>query len=327
MSGRSVLSVSLLDPHAIPRLWNVWIVSSVYVTANDSVCYITGSYNNISPQGYLVFLHRMIYLYLWNFLFHPCGAGRPSGGAHWHLPGADRPWRGDRLFSIVCGGIFPGKSIPMLIYKPFHTVTTMSAIYDFKENPGQDPDQENPLFYPYLISSGTVSCQKIMEEICRASTFTVPDLQGALHALSETVIHYLNDGYRIELSHFGYFSPTVGATRPVYDPKKVRSKDIYFNGVNFRPSAAFRKSLNGKLKRARPGQRHRRSSDRSDEECLCLLLDHLKKYPFITRLDYSALTGKLKNTAMKQLKRFIAAGHIVSDGTGNRVIYMLPVRE
>ncbi|MCC8188115.1 MAG: HU family DNA-binding protein [Bacteroides sp.] len=203
----------------------------------------------------------------------------------------------------------------------------MSAIYDFKENPGQDPDQENPLLYPYLISSGTVPCQKIMEEICRASTFTVPDLQGALHALSEAVIHYLNDGYRVELSHFGYFSPTVGATRPVRDPKKVRSKDIYFNGVNFRPSAAFRKSLNGKLKRARPGQRHRSSSDRSDEECLRLLLDHLKKYPFITRLDYSALTGKLKNTAMKQLKRFIADGHIVSDGTGNRLIYRLPVRE
>ncbi len=203
----------------------------------------------------------------------------------------------------------------------------MSAIYDFKENPGQEGDQEKPLLHPYLVCSGTIPCQKILNEICHASTFTVSDLEGALHALSERVLAYLNDGYRVELKHFGYFTATLKANRPVRDRTEIRVPDIRFQSVKFRPTAYFRKGLNGKLQRARPNQRQRTSSTLSNEECLRRLLTYLEEHAFITRLDYSVLTGKLKNTALKQLKGFVAAGHIISVGQGNRVVYMLPGRK
>ncbi len=203
----------------------------------------------------------------------------------------------------------------------------MAVIYDLKPIPGQDPDLENPLLHPYIVSSGTMPCRKILEEICRASTFTVPDLEGALLALSERVLDYLNDGYRVELGHFGYFSVTLKAAGPIRDRKEIRADAIRPDRVNFRPKASFRKKLNCKLQRARPGQGQRSSSNLSDEECLERLYTYLQEYTFITRLDYSVLTGKLRNTASRQLKRFVEAGVIVTRGQGNRVVYRLPPRK
>lgn len=200
----------------------------------------------------------------------------------------------------------------------------MAVIYDLKTVPGQDPEQENPLLHPYIVFSGTIPSHKILKEICEASTFTVPDLEGALHALGEKVLHYLNDGYRVELGRFGYFSATLKPIRPVQDPKQVNATMLRFESVNFRPSAKFRQKLNGKFQRARTGQGNYRSSAVSEEECRRRLLAYLEEHSFITRLGYSALTGKLKNTAIRQLHRFIAEGIIVSRGQHSQVVYMLP---
>ncbi len=200
----------------------------------------------------------------------------------------------------------------------------MSAIYDFKPVPGQDPDQEKPLLHPYLISAGTVPCRKILKEICRASTFTVSDLEGALTALSEHVLRYLNYGYRVELGHFGYFSAGIKADRLIRDRGEVRSISVRFDSVHFRASSSFRRQLNGKLRLARSGSQRVRSSSLSDAECRGLLLAYLEDHPFITRTEYSALTGKLKNTALRQLRRFISEGVILCKGSHNQLRYMLP---
>ncbi|MCC8187703.1 MAG: HU family DNA-binding protein [Bacteroides sp.] len=203
----------------------------------------------------------------------------------------------------------------------------MSAIYDFKPVPGQDPDQENPLLHPYLISAGTVPYRKILEEICRASTLTVADLEGALTALSEYVLRYLNYGYRVELGHFGYFSAGIKADRLIRDRREVHSISVRFDSIHFRASSSFRKQLNGKLRLARSGNHRVRSSKLSDAECRGLLLAYLEDHPFITRTEYSALTGKLKNTAIRQLRRFIAEGVILCRGSHNHLRYMLPDRK
>jgi len=203
----------------------------------------------------------------------------------------------------------------------------MPLIYDFREIPFQDKEGEQPSYQPYIISSGTVSSRQICKEICEASTFTVPDLEGALLALSQKVANYLSDGYKVELEHFGYFSVTLKADRPIPDPTKVRTDMLCIDKVHFRPSVELRKGMSPKFKRARHGYKPRRSSQLSDDECRKRLLIYLEKHGSMTRPEYSALTGKLKNTALRQLRKFVAEGVVVVCKRDSQQIYRLPPQE
>ena len=201
----------------------------------------------------------------------------------------------------------------------------MTAKYDFRKTPDPKGDSEKQSLHPRIISSGTISTEQILEDISHASTFTVGDLEGMLASLTDRVLTYLTDGYHVELGQMGYFSASLKA-RPVLDKKEIRSPSIEFDNVNFRASAWFRKRLRGPVQRVTNNGIHS-STGENEDEYKKRLLQYLDRNAFITRTDYTQLTGRLKNKALQDLRSFVEQGIIERRGRGSHLIFVRPATQ
>ena len=88
----------------------------------------------------------------------------------------------------------------------------------------------------------------------------------------DTATDWINKGFSVEVGEFGFFTGKVKGNRMVAKKTDIRSQSIRFNNVNFRPSATFKKALNGDLTRV-PTVQFRQSSDLSMEELEKLLMN------------------------------------------------------
>ncbi len=195
----------------------------------------------------------------------------------------------------------------------------MAAYYDFLENPNPKGDGEQQPLHPRIVVKETIKTDRIVEDIAFSASITQGDMAAALSALEERLSHYLSNGYNVELGNIGYFSATLKA-RPVMEKSEIRSMSVSFDSINFRPTAKFRKSLKGELRRAPYG--FRKSKNQPVEERKELVINHLEKYPFITRKEYSLLTGRLKTLALKDLNEWVEERFLKAYGNGNRKVYM-----
>jgi predicted HTH transcriptional regulator len=107
----------------------------------------------------------------------------------------------------------------------------------------------------------------------------------------------------------GHFSAGLTA-RPVMDKKEIHAQTIFFGKVHFRVSPGFRHSedISG-------AERYRR---------LCAFLD---ANPFITRKDYSGITGLLKNKALNDLNLLVEKGILTTLGQGSHKVYVRAVNQ
>ena len=83
----------------------------------------------------------------------------------------------------------------------------------------------------------------------------------------------------------------------------------------------FRRHTKGYVERA--GKYGSRSSSQlSEEEKLFRLERYLNENAFITRSDYTRLTGRLKNKALEDLHRFVDQGIIKPKGRGSLLVFI-----
>ena len=195
----------------------------------------------------------------------------------------------------------------------------MAADYDFRRKPNEKGDEELQPLYLRIVSKGTIDCKRLFREISEASTFTEGDLAGIMVSLQEKVSYYLSEGYHVKLGEIGYFSASLKA-RPVMDKKEIRSVSISFDNVNFRATKWFRRRSSGTVTRAKFG--FQESSDMSEETRRLRLEAFLAKNHFITRREYSGLTGLLKGKAQRELNLLVENGVLNTRGYGNRIIYL-----
>ncbi len=195
----------------------------------------------------------------------------------------------------------------------------MAAEYDFMKKPSSKEEAEKQPLYPRIVSKGTISSKKLINEIAEASSFTEGDLEGVLCALSNKIAYYLAEGYHVELGDMGFFSARLKA-RPVMDKKEIRSHSICFDNVNFRASKNFRNKSCGNLERAKYGFRH--SNNLPEESRKSRLEAYLNTHPFITRMEYSQISGLLKGKALKELNMLISEGYLKSLGKGSHKVYV-----
>lgn len=98
----------------------------------------------------------------------------------------------------------------------------------------------------------------------------------------------------------------------------LRSESVAFDGVNFRASKSFRQGIRGDLERKKCVDFN--TSRKWDREALKrLVLQYIRQHGFITRTTYTELTGRLKNTALTDLKSFASEGIIKRIGHGNQM--------
>lgn len=196
------------------------------------------------------------------------------------------------------------------------------AYYDLKKKPALTTKEgEKEVLYAQVVTAGTISAEKLLELVSKCSSFRKGDMEGMLMSIFDTATEWINEGYRVELGEFGYFTGKVKGSRLVEKKTDIRAQSIKFNNVSFRPSTTFKKALNGELTRV-PNVGFRHSSNLSMEELEQRLMEYLNTNGFINITTYTGLTGRLKWKAAQDLKFFVDKGLITSRGRGNQKHYV-----
>ena len=202
------------------------------------------------------------------------------------------------------------------------------AFYNLKKKPALTTKEgETETMYADIVYSGTIPAERLIRGVAKRTGFKEGVIEGILMELKDDVLQYLGEGYRVELGEFGFFSAKVKASRLVANKNDIRSDSVAFNGVNFRASKSMRVGIRGDLERRKCVDFN--TSRKWDRENLKkLVLQYIGEHGFITRTTYTELTGRLKNTALDDLKSFAAEGIIKREGRGNQMHFIaLPRKE
>ena len=195
------------------------------------------------------------------------------------------------------------------------------AYYDLKKKPSLTTKEgEKEVYYPQSITQGTLTQDKLAKITAQYTGFNEAEIKGVLMGLFSTATEWINLGYSVELGEFGYFTGKVKG-RLVEKKTDIRASSIRFNNVNFRPSAKFKKAMNGELSRV-PSIKFRESSKLNMEELENRLIEYLDVNDQINIADYTRLTGRLKWKATQDLKYFAEKGVIVSRGRRTHKYYV-----
>ena len=201
------------------------------------------------------------------------------------------------------------------------------AFYNLKKKPALTTKEgETETMYADIVYSGTIPAERLIRGVAKRTGFKEGVIEGILIELKEDVLQYLGEGYRVELGEFGFFSAKVKASRLVANKNDIRSESVAFNGVNFRASKSMRVGIRGDLERRKCVDFNTsRKWDRNNLKKL--VLQYIGEHGFITRATYTQLTGRLKNTALDDLKSFAAEGIIKREGRGNQMHFIAPPRK
>ena len=201
------------------------------------------------------------------------------------------------------------------------------AFYNLKKKPALTTKEgETETMYADIVYSGTIPAERLIRGVAKRTGFKEGVIEGILMELKDDVLQYLGEGYRVELGEFGFFSAKVKASRLVANKNDIRSESVAFNGVNFRASKSMRVGIRGDLERRKCVDFNTsRKWDRNNLDKL--VLQYIGEHGFITRATYTQLTGRLKNTALDDLKSFAAEGIIKQEGRGNQMHFIAPPRK
>ena len=197
------------------------------------------------------------------------------------------------------------------------------AYYNLKKKPSLTTKEgEKETMYADIVYSGTITAERLIRTVAQRTGFKEGMIEGILSELQNETLEYLSEGYRVELGEFGFFSAKV-KSRLVENKNDLRSNSVSFDGVNFRASKSFRTGIRGDLERRRCiGFRTSKEWDR--EQLEQIVLQHIRKHGFITRTTYTEITGRLKNSALADLKSFAAEGIIKRVGRGTQMHFIVP---
>ena len=201
------------------------------------------------------------------------------------------------------------------------------AFYNLKKKPALTTKEgETETMYADIVYSGTIPAERLIRGVAKRTGFKEGVIEGILMELKDDVLQYLGEGYRVELGEFGFFSAKVKASRLVANKNDIRSESVAFNGVNFRASKSMRVGIRGDLER-RKCVDFNTSRKLGRDNLKKLVLQYIGEHGFITRATYTQLTGRLKNTALDDLKSFAAEGIIKREGRGNQMHFIAPPRK
>lgn len=205
------------------------------------------------------------------------------------------------------------------------------ASYEMQES--NLPNQEGKrILFPRMKLWGQANLEDIVEKICEASSFTSGDVKGIVRALAEQIAYEMASGRSVKIEGIGVFSPALGlrkgAERETGEAGSARrnATNIQIDNVHFKADKELLRRTNSHCTLERSTRKFSKSSAQyTPEERLALAKRHLETHPFLTVTDYCQLTGLLRDTAAKELRRWKmdAASGIVTKGIGTHKVYVL----
>jgi len=199
----------------------------------------------------------------------------------------------------------------------------MTAQYDLKPGLGPKTEEDAPVLYPKLVPHGTKTLKDITRHAQMHTGLNASTVQGVVTFLEDVLAEYLAEGYQVKLGNIGTFSVTL-TSRQVKTKEEIRAKSIHFDDVSFRAAKELKKeiSLKMKLERVSPYRAFKASSNEyTADERFRLLTGYLDKHGYITRSEYSELTGLLKTKAANELRKWYQEKKIDKDGRPPHIVY------
>lgn len=197
----------------------------------------------------------------------------------------------------------------------------MSIHYDLYETPDiQQTGEEQPL-HPRVVPKGTIDQEEFLDRVHKFTGMSRSMLAGAMQSFQNELRDLLANGWTVEMGDIGFFSVSLQGP-PVMKKKDVHAQSIKLKNVNFRVSSQLKKEVGWQMKLERSESITRpQGKGRSEEECLAIVNEHLKKHPCLTRANYCQLTGHEKRRAINELNSFIERGLLIRYGAGKQVVY------
>ena len=197
----------------------------------------------------------------------------------------------------------------------------MSALYDLFENP-PSPDGEQQPLHARIVSKGTVDKEEFLDRVHKFTGISRSLLAGAMEAFANETRDLLADGWNVEMGNLGFFSTSLQCP-PVNDKKEIRATSVRMKNINFRASRPFKKEVGDKMRLQRGESLTRpKKNSISRETCLARLNTYMESHLFVSRTDYSHLTGRNKKVAIEELNFFVADGIIRKEGVGKLTVYI-----
>ncbi len=186
------------------------------------------------------------------------------------------------------------------------------AAYQMQES--NLPNEEGkPTFYPRMKLWNQVDLEYLANNINYASTFTPGDITGLVRSLTQEIASQMAQGNSVKVDGLGIFTPSLGL-RPgkereagEAENRKRNSMSICINNINFRADKQFIEETGRRCILYRSKQKPLRSSQRfTPEQRLKLAQKFLKENPYMQVADYCRLTGLLRDSAAKELRKWAA---------------------
>ena len=199
----------------------------------------------------------------------------------------------------------------------------MATQYDLKKSVRPKGKEDETVLYPKVVPYGTKTLKNIMKDASKYTGLNPSTVQGVVTFLEDMVAEYLANGYNVRLGNIGTFSASL-TSRKVTDKKEIRSNSIHFDNVHFKAAKELKNSIDRqmKLERVAPYRAFKTSSEEyTPDERFLLLQTYLDKHGFITRAQYSELTGVLKTKAAAELRQWSEEGKIDRQGRAPHIIY------
>ena len=201
----------------------------------------------------------------------------------------------------------------------------MIAQYDLK--PGLSPQgkEGEQILYPKLVAYGTKDLKDILKHASMHTGLNAATVQGVVTFLEDVLAEYLASGYNVKLGNIGTFTASL-KSRKVTSKEEIRAKSIHFDNVKFKAAKELKKNIGQqmRLERVQVYRAFKTSSDEyTAEERFLLLTEHLNKNGYITRSEYTELTGLLKTKAAGELRSWYLEGKIDKDGRAPHIVYKL----
>ena len=194
----------------------------------------------------------------------------------------------------------------------------MAIEYDFYKTHGALADKSP--YHVRTVDHDTVDTETLIKRIQQGTTLTIPDLKGAISALSQEITHHLKEGRKVYLEGLGYFSLSIDGEVVTDKNDKLHLKNPRVRTVKFLPEEQMMKQM-GELSFSCQGHKGRHSQPQSETSIAEAIQQLLAEKPVFTARDFFKAANVTSATGYRILKKWVAERKIQNIGTPTHQLF------
>lgn len=195
----------------------------------------------------------------------------------------------------------------------------MSIQYEFYRTPAPEGTNKKR-YHARVVGYNRISSKRLVEEVRKRCGFSGGVVENVLMNLAEQLTRHLEEGSKVHLEGIGYFQVNLRCKEEVRNTHGARSENIEFKSVSFRADNTLKKNLKeAKIRRSRIKPHSYPHTEGSIDK---LLAKHFETNQTLTRYQFQFLTGLLKATACRTIKKWVEADKLKNVATNRNPVYI-----